>query len=80
MKIKFKLQDGYASQHIPYEVDVNDQELAECTTTKERIELIDEIIEDWVVLNILPDWKRDQLQRWEKENEQLIKDAQKDEE
>ncbi len=76
MKIKFKLQDGYAT----YEVDVNDQELAECSNSAERVILIDEIIEDWVVLNILPDWKRDQLERWEKENEQLIKDAQKDEE
>lgn len=74
MEITFGIDDGYVGNR-PHTIEIDDQELAECETSAEREQLIDDAIQEWKDENLHPYWKRDQLSKWELENEDLIAEA-----
>lgn len=46
MKVTWKVEDGYIGPSAPHEVEIDDDELAECETDEERETLIEECIQE----------------------------------
>lgn len=74
MRINFGFDDGYVGNR-PHYLIIDDNELAACETTEERSALIEDAIEDYKQQHIISFWDRDQLEKWEQENEELIQKA-----
>lgn len=46
MKITWQVSDGYGGELRPHEVDIDDNDLADCETDEEREDMIAEIVEE----------------------------------
>jgi len=58
MRITYHVEDGYASSSRPQHVKVNDDDLEECETEEEKIDLIEAAIKDHFEQNISWSWNR----------------------
>jgi sorbitol-specific phosphotransferase system component IIBC len=58
MKITYYVEDGYISGSRPQNIKVDDQDLADCETDEEKIQVIEAAIEDHFSQNISWSWDR----------------------